>query len=89
MSYSRWGSRGSGYWYTFWCVQPKGKKETRDNAVFEICTLANFTAKQLRNNMDKCIKKVQKLDESADNGKFMELRVYMNEFLNDVNCEYN
>ncbi len=85
MSYSRWGGRGSGHWYTFWCVAPRGVVETRDNALFEICMVAQFTAKQLRDDLDGCMAEVRKLDSVGD---IDELKRYAQEFLADVDTEY-
>lgn len=61
MSYSRWGGRGSGNWYTYWMCQDK-KTENRDTAIFYICGLVSFTAKELRDDMDKCMNRVHALD---------------------------
>lgn len=84
MSYSRWGSRGSGRWYTFWMSQDK-KTENRDTAWFEICTIANFTAKELRDDMDGCMAKVHEIDPDGDTD---ELRIYATEFLADIDAAY-
>ena len=84
MSYSRWGSRGSGHWYTYWLVRDM-ETENRDTAFFDICTVACFTAKQLRDNMGRCMDEVRKLDDVGD---IEELRQYANEFLADVDREY-
>jgi len=92
MSYSRWG--GS-YWYTFWCVQPEGVKETRDNAIFEICTVASFTAKQIRDDIDACLAEVTRRCHDNENWRekpktsdMIELREYMMEFLEDMEQRY-
>ena len=84
MSYSRWGSRGSGHWYTYWHVQDK-ETENRDTAVFDICAVATFTAKQLRDDMDGCMAEVRKRDDAGD---LNELRQYATEFLADVDRKY-
>jgi hypothetical protein len=89
MSYSRWGSRGSGHWYTYWCVHPSNSVETKDNALFDICGVATFTAKDLRDDLDSCIAVVAKKDKEADSAKLDELKVYISEFLEDVDNEYN
>lgn len=90
MSYSRWGSRGSGYWYTYWRVPQIPKyKETVDNALFEICGLCQFTAKDLYLDIESCLKVVRQKDKNADERKINELRIYINEFLKDVNDEYS
>ena len=88
MSYSRWGSKGSGHWYTFWSMPNQKEEETRDNATFEICCLATFTAKDLRDDMDECIKTVAIKDRTATKKKLKELRTYMDHFLREVDEEY-
>ena len=89
MSYSRWGSRGSGHWYTYWCVQPPGGEETFDNALFDVCMVKTFTAKELRTNIDNCLSIIAKKDSKANKEKLNELKTYMQEFLIDVNKHYN
>jgi len=86
MSYSRWGSRGSGHWYTYWCVHPQ--EENADNALFDICSVAMFTAKDLRDDMDSCIEIVAKKEPQATKAMLDELKVYMQEFLSDVDSDY-
>ena len=88
MSYSRWGGRGSGYWYTFWCVPPGDEIETRDNALFSICSVCTFTAKDLRDDIFACLNVVAKKDSLADKDKLDELRIYISEFLEDIDREY-
>lgn len=88
MSYSRWGSKGSGHWYTFWSIHSPKEKETRNNAIFEICCVATFTAKDLRDDIDECIKTVAIKDKTATKEKLKELRTYMDQFLQDVDEEY-
>jgi len=83
MSYSRWAGRGSGHWYTYWCVNDG--VENRDNAIFAISSVTDFTASQLRVDMDGCMKAVRELDEHGD---IDELRGYAMEFLVDVDEEY-
>ncbi len=55
MAYSRWGES---YWYTYWASPGQGVEESRDTEVFEICPVAFFTAKQLREDLDGCMKQV-------------------------------
>ena len=88
MSYSRWGDRGSGYWYTFWSANPNKDGENYDNAVFEVCMIKAFTAKELRGGIDRCLNVIDNLDPKAGSEKLEELGAYMNEFLNDVDNEY-
>lgn len=89
MSYSRWGSRGSGHWYTFWCVQAPGVKETKDNALFTVFEICSFTAKQLRNDIEKCIRVIANKDRVSEKKLLDELKIYMNEFLADVKNKYS
>lgn len=90
MSYSRWMySR----WYTFWCVASEDTIEDRDNAIFEICTVARFPASALREDMDACLNHVKQIvyesEERMPRPREMEeLREYMQEFLKDVDEEY-
>lgn len=88
MSYSRWGSRGSGYWYTYWCCQIGEIEETRDNAIFEVCLVCSFTAKEMREDIDKCLQIVKEKEPKASLEQLTELHVYMDEFIEDVDQEY-
>ena len=60
--------------------------ENRDTAIFEICGVTNFTAKELRENIKECMEKVSKLDPHGD---IQELQQYAKEFLIDVNETYS
>lgn len=82
MSYSRWSHSE---WYTFWHVHPRGKVETRDNAIFDICGLMTFTAKELREDLEACLEKVH---EKQPNGNIEELKLYIKRFLEDVEEEF-
>ena len=84
MSYSRWGGRGSGNWYTFWHSQDD-ETENRDTAIFCICCVYNFTAKDIRDDIDKCLDIVKGKDPDGD---LNELKRYMLEFLKDVDDMY-
>lgn len=84
MSYSRWGSRGSGHWFTFWTSQDE-ETENRDTAIFDICSVKSFTAKELRDDLDGCMDVIKGIDVEGDTE---ELKVYCREFLEDVNEEY-
>ena len=83
MSYSRWGSS---HWYTFWASQPDGEIENADSQRFEICAVASFTGKQLREDLEGCLAEVQSIDPV---GPIDELREYMEEFLQDMQKQYN
>ena len=88
MAYSRWGGRGSGHWYTYWCGHPSDEQETKDNAWFDICGLCQFTAKDLGDDIESCLKVVAKKDSFTDEEKLNELRTYIAEFLKDVEIDY-
>ncbi len=96
MAYSIWGGRGSGYWYTFWCIHPSEEKETKDNAIFEICGICQLAAKDLRDDIESCLKDVAEKDSfityagdyAAKKEKLNELRIYIAEFLRDVEIDY-
>jgi uncharacterized UPF0160 family protein len=83
MSYSRWLNS---VWYTFWMVQDK-ETENYDTAIFEICGVTGFTSKELRTNVQKCLNKVRKKVDATEE-EILELKSYMNEFLEDVEKEY-
>lgn len=87
MAYSRWGES---YFYTFWGGQ--AEQQTRDTAVFEVCPITSFTAKQLRDDMEACIAEVKKRCRSIatppNEFDIIELRACMMEFLDDVERHY-
>ena len=83
MSYSRWGSRGSGFWYTYW--ESKKTPDTWHNALFCVFGVETFTAKELREDMAGCMAKVQ---ETAPEGDIEELEKYAREFLEDVDKDF-
>ena len=87
MSYSRWG--GS-CWYTFWAYRDY---EDRDNALFEVCPVTQFTAKELRDNIDECLTQavVAVIEDGASDPteeELAELKGYMEQFLADVDEKY-
>lgn len=84
MSYSRWGNST---WYTFWMVQ-NPRTENGDTAIFCICGVCTFTAKELRNNMRKCIDTLRDKNKEYTVEELNELKVYIFRFLNDVNNDY-
>jgi hypothetical protein len=83
MSYSRWSNSK---WYTFWCV-PNGK-EDRDNAVFEVCDICTFTAKQLREDRVNCLNEILDIDHDTSESELLELESYMLQFLADVETKH-
>jgi len=85
MSYSRWGNS---YWYTFWLSKPE---ENYDTATFCICRFGgdtNFTAKQLREQFEKCVDTVRMKERKASEEEIEEVSSYMYKFLRDVDKEY-
>ena len=87
MSYSRWGNS---YWYTFWHTQDE-TTENYDTATFCICSFKKditFTAKQLREQLERCIDTVRIKDRRASKEELEELKIYMNKFLIDVEKDY-
>ena len=91
MSYSRWSNSR---WYTFHSVGPEGQKETKDNAIFEICGANRFTAKELRDDLQGCIDKAKQKDieqcgeDSATIEEIEELKEYIDYFLQDIDSMY-
>ena len=92
MSYSRFGDS---YWYTYWSTVPEGITEDRDTAIFEVCTVTQFSAKQLRDDVDACIAEAVELAPKFNwvtgepsEQDIQELRDCIAEFLADVDREY-
>ena len=85
MSYDRWNV---GRWHTFWVKQRPGV-DTRETAMFVICPHFEFTAAQLRADLDMCLNEViHKVDEPVSPAECDELAGYMREFLAAVDDEY-
>ncbi len=86
MSYSRWGASR---WYTFWANQ---ENENRDTALFEACPVAEFTAAELRADIQQCIDVAKQAEQTrfgdVSSEECEELRGYMTEFLADVDAAY-
>lgn len=92
MAYSRWGKDNR--WYTYWCVQDKNN-ENRDTAIFEICTVISFSAKQLRDDIKGCLEiakikenKNSKIEYQVTDKEIDKLKHYMNQFLKSVGSVY-
>lgn len=90
MAYSRWSTS---VWYTFWHVG-YGEEETADTAIFTICGVGNFTAKQIRDDISKCICDVQWLTREDRHNQptkdqLIELEGYMVQFLQSVDRKYS
>lgn len=78
MSYSRYATS---HWYTYWLAGTSG----RDDAKFAICGVAEFTAKELRDDMIGCLDKASDIDPRGD---ILELKRYMEAFLADIDVEF-
>ena len=83
MSYSRWSK--TSYWYTY------GSSNENKEEIFEICTEATFTRKELEEDINGCIDKLKNhISKESEIRKRMPtekdwklLKKYMNEFLED------
>jgi len=78
MSYSRWSNS---VWYTFWAAY---SGETKDEQVFTICLVKDFTYKKLKEDIDSCLDIACK-DRTEEQRE--ELREYMDQFIKDVEEE--
>jgi len=89
MSYSRWSNSK---WYTYWCVAPERTIEDRDNAIFSICSTMDFSAKQIREDINDCLALVANYANSEygelTSEHIDELGGYMVDFLIEVDLEY-
>lgn len=90
MAYSRWSNS---CWYTYWSSSSKDKIEDRDNAIFEILYSLNeggsFTSEELRNDREACICLIRDKCTDAKEEEIEELNEYIDEFLIDVEIEYD
>ena len=88
MSYSRWSNSR---WYTFWHAS-SGK--TKNTQIFEICDVASFTYKELKENAQKCLGKVMQMLGGRRSVRLVteaektELLGYMQDFIEDVETEF-
>ena len=73
MSYSRWSNSR---FYTFWC---SSSGMGRDEKVFDVCGDKSFTYKELKDDIEGCLRAIRGIDP--------ELRGYMNEFIVDVESD--
>ena len=99
MSYSRWSNS---VFYTFWCSTVSKKKEDQ---LFDICGTKSFTYGELNDSIENCISQLKQIcDENSKldpedkpmfssvgytDEEYDELRGYMQEFISDVNENYN
>lgn len=87
MAYSRWGGSR---WFTFWSCRDD---ENCDNAIFSVCGVIDIEASEIRSNLSECIDRVCSIEELMFNPvselEKSELRVYMEEFLLDVDVKYS
>jgi hypothetical protein len=83
MSYSRWSNSK---WYTYWHTQDPATANY-NTALFDVCGVQTFTARQLREELDACIAEVQNIEPSTKE-ELDELKRYMVEFIKDIDIEY-
>jgi hypothetical protein len=81
MSYSRWGSS---VWYTYWCVSNSDK---RDDQIFDICSVTNFTYGALKKDLIRCLCKIRIFCPEASEEEIEELEKYMLRFIADVESD--
>jgi hypothetical protein len=81
MSYSRW-SRS--FWYCFWSSSSESYK--KDDQLFDICAVKVFTYKELKTDINSCLKKVKRKTKCSK-AEIEELRGYMKEFIKDVRTD--
>lgn len=90
ISYSGWFNS---CWYTYWQVPFCGETENKDTAKFCIYTMADsswlFTAKELREERDRCMKRVAGQNSTIPVKELKELNIYMDQFIADVDEKYN
>lgn len=79
ISYSRWSKES--HWYTFWF---NSGNRTRATQYFEICSVKSFTYEELTTDIESCLKKVQEIDPEATEKQILELKTYIQYFLEDV-----
>ena len=82
MSYSRWSNSE---WYTYWCMSNAHEIRDMDNELFEVCAVHTFTYRELKDDIENCLVTVK---EKCPEGNLDELRGYMEEFVADVEEEY-
>jgi hypothetical protein len=81
MSYSRWSTST---WYTFWHAC---SGHVKDEQYFEICAEHTFTYRQLKDDIEACLKKVQREEKPYTVEEMEELQGYMMEFISDVESD--
>ena len=82
MSYSRWSTS---FWYTYW-MSLITESDKKDDQMFMIQCISNFTYKELIDDIDKCISKVRKEcnELPVKETDFVELKTLMSLFIEDV-----
>lgn len=85
MAYSRWGGSK---WYTYYDAN---SGPTKDSQIFVICCVHDFTYKELRQGTRKAINSLCNKEgfltkEQPTSEELNELRLYMLQFIINVNC---
>jgi len=78
-------------WYTFWNADAS-HPTNRNKQVFDICPLVQFTYKQLKTDMQKCISEVKSINRKEQCAArkrtgamdYNELKIAMRKFIQDV-----
>jgi len=78
MSYSRWSNSR---WYTYYLNSSSRRK---DDQIFSVCYITDFTYKQLKADIRSCISEVHNLEKDATKSDLLELESYMERFIEEV-----
>ena len=81
MSYSRWSNS---VWYSYYACSYSYE---RDEQAFDICDVKCFYYKELKNNLEDCIKKVKEQCPEVSDLEIEELKGYIGEFISDVESD--
>lgn len=81
MSYSRWGNS---IWYTYWA---QGSTDKKEDQVFNIQGMTNFTYNQIQYDLDKCLATVDQYAQFTRD-EIQELKGYMSMFVQDMDRFY-
>lgn len=83
MAYSRWSNSR---WFTYWVAIDE---YDRDKQLFDISAMKVFSYRELKDDIEGCLKTVRVLDPDASEEEYEELRGYMQEFLKDIEADKN
>lgn len=90
MAYRRWSHS---FWYAFWAIAEHGVTENADNAILEVMPYTRFEARQLRDDLERCVNDVvgccSARGQKPSKKDLEDLRDAMREFIADVDDEYD